>query len=361
MGVFLLLALPEIIFIYRSTGKVRLEGKSTQFLALGKRILTAERYREADHRSADARGDEPSSAPNVDSWETWQTKWAFYAIDAQLDRTGIVMRSHAEVIRETNISLTNLAYLVVKGVRKNAPQLFTAMSQRWLGAPFLPALALIGIFRRPWRRPQASSRLFVLLVATAPVLATFSALWSQERYYFVLIPFLSIWAANGLFELGLWVKASSAAAGWMGLARPLVSQFIIPGLIGLVVVIYPIKAVRQEYNLEEGFPSTRVEKSLGFWIGHQQNHSVRIIDLSIPLAFHADAQSVYFPYCSAELAIRFLDDAQVDYVVLRRGWTFTRYYEEWLQRGIPDRRAELLHVSSEIDAKYVVYRWHRGG
>jgi hypothetical protein len=195
----------------------------------------------------------------------------------------------------------------------------------------------------------------------APVVATFSALWSQERYYFVLVPFLLIWAANALVEVGLWTKASSAAVGWVTLARPAVSQCIIPGLIGLALIIYPVKGVRQQYNLAEGFPSTRVEKELGLWIGHQQNRPVRIMDLSIPVAFHADAQSVHFPYCSAELALRFLDDAQVDYMVLRRGETFTQYYEEWLQRGIPDRRAELLHVSSGVDAKYVVYRWHRGG
>ena len=42
IGVFLVLALPEVILIYRSTGKVLLEGKSTLFFALGTRILSAE-------------------------------------------------------------------------------------------------------------------------------------------------------------------------------------------------------------------------------------------------------------------------------------------------------------------------------
>ena len=166
----------------------------------------------------------------------------------------------------------------------------------------------------------------------------------------------------GLVEVGLWTKASGAAAGWVALTRAVVSQCIIPGLIGLAVIIYPIKAVRQpHFILAEGSPSSRVEEDLGLWIGHQQNHPVRIMDLSIPVTFHADAQWVDFPYCSPELALRFLDAAQVDYIVLRRGATFTKYYEEWMKRGVPDPRAELLHVSSGVDSAYVVYRWHRAG
>jgi hypothetical protein len=98
---------------------------------------------------------------------------------------------------------------------------------------------------------------------------------------------------------------------------------------------------------------------VGSWIGRQQNYPVRIMDLSLPLAFHADAQFVHFPYCNGELAIRFLDSAQVDYVILRREDKWKQYYQDWLTLGIPDRRAELLHVSSNADAEFVVYRWHR--
>jgi hypothetical protein len=199
-----------------------------------------------------------------------------------------------------------------------------------------------------------------MLVTAAPVLATFFALWSEARYYFVLIPLLSIWAANGLFEIGMWVKATSAAAGWALLARPFASQCVIPGLIGLVMTISPVKAVRRHYLFTDSAPPTRVEKELGLWIGRQQNHRIRIMDLSIPLAFHANAQFFsYFPYCTGESAIRYLDAEQIDYVILRRGEHFTQYYEDWLARGIPDRRAELLQGSSVPGAdKFVVYRWH---
>lgn len=359
LTVFVALALPQVVFIYRSTGKIRLDGKSAQFFALGKRILAAEATPPVPQRSSDGELDVPSPLPSVPSWETWQEKWAFYAIDAHLNRTGVALQSHTEVVRQTKIRLADLFHLVGKGVRENAPQLIGQLSERLLGGPFLLALALLGAFRRPWRRSKATTRLFVMVIAAAPVLATFTALWTQTRYYFVLVPFLLIWAANGLVGIGLWAKASSAAAGWRALARPVVSEGIIPAIIGLAVVVYPAKGVRSNSFFTLGSPSTQVEKDVGLWISQRQ-HQTRIMDLSIPLSFYANATWVHFPYCNGDLALRFLDAAQVDYIVLRHE-TFTKYYQDWLEHGVPDRRAELLHVSPAADAQFVVYRWHRAG
>lgn len=360
MLVFGALALPEVIFIYKSTGEVHLEGKSTIFSYTARRILAAETNPGVDFESPGGR-EVPSSAPNVESDQRWEEKWAFYGIDASLRGMGFPLRSHAEVMRDTEVTLKDVFRFLEKGVRLNVPELFRRLSSDWIGAPFLPALALLGALRRPWRGPRTSSRLFVLSIGAAPVVATFFALWTEERYYFVLVPLLCIWAANGLLEVGLWTKASSAAAGWSMLGRPMVSQWIVPGLIGLAMVISPVKGVRRVYVFVDSALPTRVDKEVGLWIGRQQNHPVRIMDLSIPLTFHAGAQFTYFPYCTGELALRYLDAAQVDYVVLRRGEKFTQYYEEWLTRGIPDHRAELLQLSSVAGAdKFVVYRWHRG-
>ena len=269
------------------------------------------------------------------------------------------MRPNADVIRETQITLRPLAQIVRLAIRHNAPAVLEALSSKWIGAPFLPAFALLGVLRRPWRRPLASSRLFVLLVPGTAVVATFSVLWTYPRFYFVLVPFLLIWAANGLVQVGQWTKMSSAAAGWRWLTH-VAFVWVIPGLIGFAMTMYPIRAVRALYEFTEGSPSTRVDKQVGLWIGQQQDGPVRIMDLTIPLAFHADAEFVYFPYCTGDLALRFLDAEKVDYVVLRRGEKYTHYYEDWLTKGIPDRRAELLDVPSGVnDGQFVVYRWHR--
>ena len=69
----------------------------------------------------------------------------------------------------------------------------------------------------------------------------------------------------------------------------------------------------------------------------------------------------YFPYCTGELALRYLDATRVDYVILRRSEKFTQYYEDWLEHGIPDRRAELVQLPSIAGVdRFTVYRWHWG-
>src|SRR5260370_24974029 len=109
---------------------------------------------------------------------------------------GFPLRPHTEVISETKIRPRDMLGLIGKGVRQNAPIVFQRLSSDWLGAPLLPALALLGALRRPWRGPQASGRLFVMVVAVAPVLATFSALWNQPTYFFFLVPLFCILVAN---------------------------------------------------------------------------------------------------------------------------------------------------------------------
>jgi 4-amino-4-deoxy-L-arabinose transferase-like glycosyltransferase len=360
VAMFAVLALPEVIFIYKSTGKVLLDGKSAIVFALDSRILAAQGDPEARHQLAGAPGDEPSSLPNVESWQPWQEKWATNAINAKAEGSGIWMRTSAEVIRDTHITLKEIAHIMGKSMRQNIPAFLQQLSSRWLGAPFLPALALLGALRRPWRPPLASSRLFVLLVPMTAVVATFATLWIYPRFYFVLAPFLLIWAANGLVEVGRWTKASIAATGWRWLG-PGVLAYAVPTLIGLAVVVYPLRAVRDLYEFKQGAPVAGVveQERVGLWIGQQQDRPVKIMG-TIPIAFYANGQFVPFPYCSAELAFRFLDVAEVDYVVLRRGDRFTRYYEDWLAKGIGDPKAELVYVSSDANAgEFRVFRWHR--
>lgn len=357
---FAVMVLPEVILIYRSTGRIRLEGKSTIFSYTGRRILAAETAPRADYESAGGRHEVPSPEPNSESGRSWEEKWAFYGIDSHLQGMGFPMRSHAEVIRETQISPRDLFRLFEKGVRLNAPEVFRRLSSDWLGAPLLPALALLGALRRPWRGSQTSGRVFVVLIMSAPILATFFALWNEQRYYFVLVPLLCIWAANGLFEVGLWTMASASAAGWTILARPIISRCIVPSLIALAMLVGSISGVGKIYVFADSALPSRVDKQLGVWIAAQSDRPVRIMDLALPLTYHANAQFEYFPYCTGPLALRYLEAKKVDYIILRRGEKFTQYYDEWLTNGIPDRRAERLQLPPVPGAdRFVVFRWHR--
>src|SRR6266849_10588476 len=123
VAVFLVLTLPEVILIYRSTGRVLLEGKSTIFSYTGRRLLFAETHPGADYESPGKQHELPSPSPNVESEHPWEYKWTFYGIDSGLKGTGFPMRSHAEVIRETRVTVKDLLPLFEKGIRQNAPEL----------------------------------------------------------------------------------------------------------------------------------------------------------------------------------------------------------------------------------------------
>jgi hypothetical protein len=199
------------------------------------------------------------------------------------------------------------------------------------------------------------------VITAASILATFFVRWGDARYYFIFVPLLSIWAANGIFEVSRWMKATNSAAGWGALAHPIISQCIIPGLLVVGMTISPVEQVKNLYIFSDSAPPNSIDKELGLWIGGRQHGPLRIMDLSVPLSYHAGAQlHVFFPYTTSELACRYLDAAQVDYVILRRGKKFTKYYEDWLAQGIPDRRAELLPLPPVTGAdKFVIYQWHR--
>jgi len=360
VAAFLLLISPEAIFVYRATGKLKLEGKSTIFLYDAQRILAAEHHPGQEYTSPGGHHEIPTPEPNVESALRWEEKWAFFGIDSHLKGMGFALRPHVEILREARMNPGDLPRIIAAGMRQNLPILFQRLSSDWLGAPLLPALAFLGVFRRSWQAKQARVRWFVLLIMAAPMVATFTSLRTEQRYYFVFIPLLSIFAANGLVGVGLWFKASAAVLRWPLLARPL-SGVLVSGAVGLAMLLAAVSGRGNVYNFAESAPSTQVDKEIGHWLGQRQNYPIKVMDLSIPLAYHAGAQLFsYFPYCSNDSALQYADAAQVDYIVLRREAHFTRYYQDWVERGISDSRAELLQLPAIPGAgKFIVYRWHR--
>jgi hypothetical protein len=364
LAAFLVFALPQIVFLAQTTGKLMLESKTRiLFSYAGRRILAAETRPGVDYVSDGGLRDTPTPEPDVEGGypSSWQEKWATYGIDSQLRGTGFAMRPWVDMARETQLPITDLLQLIEKGARRNIPGLVENLSSRWIGAPLLPALGLLGLFRRPWRGRRAVTRLYVLSVTAAPIMATLFVLWGDLRYYFIFVPLLCIWAANGLWGIGVWLQRSTAAAGWSLVARPLISLGLVPGVIGLVLVAVSIRPAISQYEFTDSNRAMRVEKEVGLWLKQRQHGPIRIMDLLLPLSFHAEAQQhVYPPYASGELALKYLDSERVDYIVLRRGRKFTKYYEQWLTQGIPDPRAELVPLpSAAASEKFVVYRWQR--
>ena len=358
LAIFLAIIAPQVLYVYKNSGQFRLEVKSQMFQYTGKRILVAERHPGVDYVSPGGHHEVPSPEFNVESGQSWQEKWAFYGIDSNLNGMGFSLRPHSEIVRSTQVSMKDVFSVIAKGFRWNAPALFRTLSADWVGAPFLPALALLGVVRRPWRKRAGKTKMFILLLSCAPLTATFFALWSEQRYYFIFIPFLCIWAAKGLVEIGVWLSESLQATAWPGLARP--ARFLVPATIATIMLVGAVQPVAKLYVFADSAPPTRSDKLIGMWIAEQQSGSFKIMDLSIPLAFHAGSQFTYFPYAAGEQTLAYADRAGVDYIILRPEQSFTKYYQDWLLHGIPDARAERLLPPDIPGGKdLIVYRWHR--
>ena len=330
---FFVLASPQIAILYRATGNLSLQGKGAINFALGSRMLAGQDEREVG-----------------------------CGINEKLEGTGVWMSPNVKIIRETRIDTKSLIRFVAKALRQNTPKLLRNVSEPWFGAPLLPALAFFGFFRQPWRQSTASRHLFVLLVPATAIVTTFSVVHAIfARNYFVLVPFFSIWAANGLIGVVRWTKTTVDSMRHERLRFALLGSVIFAiASLAVVAYVYTAAVVVRESGLTELTASSRDIKEVGMWIRRQQDRRVKIMDLGTTPAFHADAEYVHFPYSNAETAIRFLDATKVDYVILRRAETFTDYYDDWLTNGIPDPRAKLVYASSGPNpGAFLVFKWLR--
>jgi len=341
LSVFLILASPQVLLLYRSTGKLRLEGKSAINYSWGVRALAEQ---------AGSRTDQAIQETDYD---------AANSINERLEATGVGMRPNADIIRETHVHLRDMARFFLEAVRRNTPELFGKLRERWLGAPFLPALALLGALRRPWPRRAAFHHVYFLLIPAAAVLTTFTVVHAiYARNYFVLAPFLLIWGANGLVEVVLWTNKNIAAIFRRRIAWA--PGILVAGLLALLMLNYALKDTRNLYVFREGSPETLGAKNAGIWINKQQARRVRVMDVQDTVAFHADAEYVHFPSCDPSTAIRYMQKEKVDYVVFRRGFDQPRYYKEWLTAGIPDARAQMVYATPESDPSGIlIFRWNQ--
>jgi len=341
VAVFMALASPQVLLLYRSTGKLRLEEKSLFNYAWGIRVMNAETGRGANESIQDIVYEAANS------------------INDRLESTGVAMRPNAEIIRETHVSFKDAIRFFGEAVYRNTPELFGKLREKWLGAPFLPALACLGVVRRPWPRRMAFHQLFFILVPTIAVMTTFTVVHAiYVRNYFILAPFLLIWGANGLFGVVRWTNRSIAAI-FERASSSSVPGGLTAGLIVVVMLAYALKDTRNLFVFRESSSESRGAKDAGLWIKHQQARRVRVMDVIDTVAFHADADYVHFPSCAPDLAIAFMQKEKVDYIIFRRGFEQPKYYKNWLTSGsVPDARAKLVYTTGDGDPSGIlVFRW----
>ena len=329
---FLVLAVPYITFLSWETGELRVEGKSPLNYSVGQGIAEGKDRGEVS-----------------------------YSIDKDLVEHGVWNRSNLSVIKQSHFTFNEVARYAVVSAKRNLPELANVLaSSSFLGSPILFALAVLGLFRRSWNRELAVSQMFLFMIAAVFVLALLSILEGiRPRYYFPFLPIFVVWAAKGVTELSRWGGSTTQIV----LHRKPVSRRVEIAVLWVSVAglcLLALSGVRHLPELSNFGPENRYVKEAGEWLRSSSLEPRIVMDTQGNLAFHAGAKYVPFPYSDSATALRYVDKKNVDFIVLRESdWSSRPYLRDWLENGVPDRRAQLIYSrETPTFGKTFIFKWN---
>ena len=330
---FLLVATPYVIWVSTETGQFRWEGKTPYNIAV---IIPY---------STGVNGDE-----------------AQYGINKSLEEVGTTNRPDLSVISNANFTISDILRVVLFNSPPNYKYLVKSIIiGSYFGSPILLALAILGLFRKPWVYELIITHTYLVVVVLGVpflslVLAPFFDM--DTRKILLFLPVMIIWAANGVALLSEWTCATMRLAGSKGsIAR---RAGIAVGLTsGALVVITASYGVRKVWDLTAFDYKSQPVKQAGRWLDTLAPGPKTVMDASTVLAFHARASYVHFPYSDSSLALKYIEKKGINFIVLREEWLFPApYIMDWLENGVPDRRAQLIYCEKSQRGRILIYKWN---
>jgi 4-amino-4-deoxy-L-arabinose transferase-like glycosyltransferase len=333
LAAFLILATPYIVWLSTETGQFRWEGKAPINLALSMPFITGINSNAAE-----------------------------YGISADLEESGFANRSNFSVITATQFRFRDIIRVVIFNGPRNFRRLMSEVSGGgFLGSPILFVLAILGLFKEPWSHKSIISQIYLLIVVLGVASLSLSLVpvcCLYSRYLLLFLPVMIIWAANGVVLLFQWAYATMRLAGSgaptarkAGMAVGLTSCAML-----VMIAFYGIRHV-PELTLFDY--TSRPVKQAGRWLDALAPGPKTIMDASTVLAFHAGASFVGFPYTDASLALKYIEKKRVDFIVLREdSLPSATYSKDWLESGIPDRRAQLIYSDKAQRGRILIYKWN---
>ena len=249
---------------------------------------------------------------------------------------------------------TSVAESTVAGGRTLSGMLAAAQA---VGSPVLLALAVFGLRRTSSVGVHGGQQLLLALAVTGVLAVGIN--WGHGQMVVVVLPILLIWAASGVATLSArFASAFVTPRVLTSRFRSAVSVFL---LLGMVVV--SSRNVDAIPALAETGPFGRKIRQAGRWLTWVDQGGKRVMDSSPNLALYAGASFVPLPPGDGPAALAGIEAADVDFIVVRSSGVASRaYLRDWLERGIPDRRARLVYSDqAHTDQRVVIYRWTEHG
>ena len=329
IGTFLTIAAPYVVFVSHHSGEFRLEGKTPINFEMTRRVLNGEDYLEV-----------------------------VYGVGANLEGTGIWMRSNSDVIRTAKLSSRDLGRIMLKA-GKNFGKVIEMLCRAPFGTPLLLFLAVLGLFGRPWTGETRGMQLLLISVVGVTAASLLTTIFADNsRYAWFYVPVLLIWAVRGGQYLGEWTIATIDGGGRWADAERWICPAVGPACL---VVMFAASAMTVDDPVSGRGRESLPTKVAGLWLRRNRAGPVTVMDSQTNLAFHAGAEFVYIPNGSGEIILSYADAKKVDFIVIRPAhpWVVGRkVLEEWGRKGLEHPRAELVYASRGSPSQELfIYRW----
>jgi hypothetical protein len=257
---------------------------------------------------------------------------ASFAVNPDLVAEGIWMQPNIDVIKSYRFGVGDYAAILIGKSRDLLRDTAsTIASSLEFGSPMLFALAVLGMFGRPWPPRLAIDQLHLLALLALTALAPFFIYYWSLRFYLLFLILFCIWAVAGLSYLVQWARLTVAECGHPGRMQEWAGRAIaVLALAALLVpaVLFATMTVRWTLR-SRPVVALSTELAAG-------STALKIADTSTPFAFHARAEFVWLPYGDEATALRYLAKKHVTHVVLSSdALDRAPYLKSWAQHGVP--------------------------
>jgi hypothetical protein len=212
------------------------------------------------------------------------------------------------------------------------------------------------LFRTVWDRRRLVEEGILLLAGFMMVLALLPVTAFWPRYFHSFVALLILWGGKGADELYHW--SHDTVASILQKDVPKRVGLTVQGIAIFLVFALSLRGVLGENEFRESMHTDR--KTAGVWLAQHSPGPKWVMDTSLIPAYYAGGNLMYLPFCSSDVAVRYIVKKRPNFIVLLEyPKNSLPYLAQWFDQGIPDKRAELIYDRGNRDHERIkIYHWN---
>ena len=328
---FLAASIPYVAYLSVHTGGLRLEGKSVMNVAIAERINSGMSEPEAVFGvGQDLQEEGPWLSPN---------QWVLNAPPA--------------------VSVIGLIKEWIASTPRNRHDVHGFVLSANFGVELMPVLVTLGLFGRPWNRRRILHEAVLLSIFFGYVVILLGQHFIAFRYVVPLLPFLLVWASNGILVETSWLMETlKRLAGH----RIRAAEWVAIGNVSLLIVALLLLAGRA-FSPAGAFgddsPPQAFLKEAGIWLAQNRPGPKKIMSNGNVVPYYGGGTALIFPFADPTVTLQYIRAKHPDFLVLMRSPPYAEgLYRGWFDHGIPDQAARLIYSAGPASNPQVaIYQW----